>query len=170
MHEEEDRKRAHRGWLSNFSTVLTAEDPCSATEMGCNVSLDWRLIWSESARQQTHSNCICDHSSHCPEMRSGGRKQRQYPQKAGEDSKATSEERGGGRGRNQSLLWKLERAWLQAESAVSTASAGHRSSSPNIGLRKWASEILTTAACLFCKQKHRLSQLLKEHLVFLNHF
>lgn len=51
-----------------------------------------------------------------------------------------------------------------------TGSAGHRSSSPNIGLRKRASDILTTAACLFCKQEHRLSKLLKEHLVFLNHF
>lgn len=161
MDEEENRKRTGWGWLSNFSVVLTAEDLWSAREMGCNISLDRRLIWNESARPQTHSNCICVHSSCCPEMRSGGRKQ--CPQKAGEDR--------GGRGRNQSLLWKLESACLQAESAVCTASGWSlRGSLPNIRLRKWAYENLTTAACLFCKQEPRLSKLLKEYLVFLNHF
>lgn len=165
MREEENSKRTCRWRLSSSSTVLTAKNPRSARETGCNFGLDRRQIWSESARQQTDNNCICvkgvvgeENDSAHRKLQRTARLLRRSGQEGEEGPRPCCGSRGGpGFGQSQQRPQHV---------------AGHwgRSSARSFELRKWASETLSRAACLFCKQDPRCSKLLKEHLVFLNHF
>lgn len=169
MHEEENRTCRR---LSYFSTTFTAKDSWSAKQTGCNISLNRRWIWSESARQQTYDNCACVHSSYCPWIRYGGRRKQQCPKKVQEDSKAPLKEQAGGEEGTADGCGSQGGPGFRQGQQHPQHWVGHwgRGSAPSLGLRKWESETLTRAAWLFCKWGPRLFRLLKEYLVFLCHF